>query len=68
MCIALHNNDVKLQYLIQSKPQVKPRTTVPITNSPENTPEIYENMSSKGVPLPAGDNVYDDPQESLPRY
>ena len=53
----------------QSKPKVRPRTTVPVTDSPANTPEIYEYMSSKGVPLPAGDNnVYDDPQESLPRY
>ena len=53
----------------QSKPKVKPRTTVPVTDSPANTPEIYEYMSCKGVPLPAGDNnVYDDPQESLPRY
>ena len=53
----------------QSKPKVRPRTTVPVTDSPANTSETYEYMSSKGVPLPAGDNnVYDDPQESLPRY
>ena len=53
----------------QSKPKVKPRTTVPITDSPANTSETYEYMNSKGVPLPAeDDNVYDDLQELLPRY
>ena len=53
----------------QSKPKVKPCTTVPITDSPANTSETYEYMNSKGVPLPAeDDNVYDDLQESLPRY
>ena len=51
----------------RQRPQVKPRTSAPVMGTP-NAPETYEYMSSKGVPLPEGDNVYDDPQESLPRY